>query len=294
MQWRSATRSRRTASRWRRSFSACRPKIRLQSLGADTDLFHPVETQADVEARSTLRQTWDSRTRTSSASTAAGSRGTRTRPLLARAIDALHDRDPRFKGLFIGDGVQKDEIAACRNTRIVSFMKHADLAEHYRAADIAVWPTQESMSMLDAAASGLPIVVSNRIGEKDRVNGNGEMYEQDSMTSLITDALRRLADAEYGGRMAPRADGRCLRGSAGCGLPARLNPISWRHSIAATVCDPRPRAAYGLSLWATTRISFPPSSRSCRNRTGRVSAPKRVKAREPSRRGIRFTFDPAV
>lgn len=60
--------------------------------------------------------------------------------------------------------------------------------------------------MLDAASSGLPLVVSNRIGERERVTGNGEMYEQDSMTSLITDALRRLANAEV--RRAYGAEGR--------------------------------------------------------------------------------------
>jgi len=78
---------------------------------------------------------------------------------------------------------------------IVSFMKHRSLAEHYRAADIAVWPTQESMSMLDAAASGIPIVVSHTVGEKDRVNGNGRMYQENDVASMV-DALLSLASRE--------------------------------------------------------------------------------------------------
>ena len=95
---------------------------------------------------------------------------------LAQAIDALAEIDPRYKGLFIGDGEQRPEIVSCRNTTVVPFMTHAGLAQHYRAADIGVWPRQESMSMIDAAASGLPIVVSNAVGEVERVNGNGRMY----------------------------------------------------------------------------------------------------------------------
>jgi glycosyltransferase involved in cell wall biosynthesis len=78
---------------------------------------------------------------------------------------------------------------------IVSFMKHRDLAEHYRASDVAVWPTQESMSMLDAAASGIPIVVSSAVGEKQRVHGNGRMYAEDDVNSMV-EALVSLASRE--------------------------------------------------------------------------------------------------
>jgi glycosyltransferase involved in cell wall biosynthesis len=154
--------------------------------------------------------------------------------LLARAIDALHDSEPRFKGLFIGEGVQKDQIAACRNTKIMSFMKHRSLAEHYRAADIAVWPTQESMSMLDAASSGLPIVVSSAIGEIERVNGNGKMYEENDVNSMV-DALRSLVSA---------VDRHAL-GAAG--RQKMVNGFNWRsyaQSVEADYCDAleRPRA----------------------------------------------------
>jgi glycosyltransferase involved in cell wall biosynthesis len=131
--------------------------------------------------------------------------------LLARAIDALHDREPKFKGLFIGEGVQRAEIAACRHTTIVPFMKHRDLAEHYRAADIAVWPTQESMSMLDAAASGLPIVVSNTVGEVERVNGNGRMYKENDVPSMV-EALVSLASADVRQGLGAVGRGKMLNG----------------------------------------------------------------------------------
>ena len=168
-----------------RFYGVPRHKVKLQSLGADTELFRPVETEADVSARLALRRKLGF-TDEHIVCVYSGRFSRDKNPLLlARAIDALHDREPRFKGLFIGEGVQKDEMAACRNTKIVSFMKHRSLAEHYRAADIAVWPTQESMSMLDAASSGLPIVVSDAVGEVERVNGNGRMYEENDVNSMV-------------------------------------------------------------------------------------------------------------
>jgi glycosyltransferase involved in cell wall biosynthesis len=188
-----------------RFYGVPQEKVRLQSLGADTDLFHPVQSAADEDSRLELRR------RLGFAGedivcVYSGRFSQDKNPLvLARAIDRLHDRDPRFKGLFIGEGVQKAEIAACRNTVVVSFMKHRHLAEHYRAADIAVWPTQESMSMLDASASGLPIVVSNRVGAKERVVGNGRMYEDNDVASM-GEALLSLSAA--GERRALGAVGR--------------------------------------------------------------------------------------
>jgi len=178
-----------------RFYGVPREKVRLQSLGADTDLFQPAETAADMESRSALRRRLGFGDEDIVCVYSGRFSRDKNPLLLARAIDALHDRDPRFKGLFIGEGVQKGEIAACRNTVVVSFMKHRSLAEHYRAADIAVWPTQESMSMLDAAASGIPIVVSNTVGEKDRVHGNGRMYQENDVSSMM-EALLGLASRE--------------------------------------------------------------------------------------------------
>jgi glycosyltransferase involved in cell wall biosynthesis len=178
-----------------RFYGVPREKVRLQSLGADTDLFHPVATAAEESARLTLRRRLGF-TDEDIVCVYSGRFSRDKNPLmLARAIDALHDRDPRFKGLFIGEGVQKSEIAACRHTAIVSFMKHRDLAEHYRASDVAVWPTQESMSMLDAASTGIPIVVSSAVGEKERVNGNGRMYAENDLNSMV-EALLSLASRE--------------------------------------------------------------------------------------------------
>jgi glycosyltransferase involved in cell wall biosynthesis len=168
-----------------RFYGVPRHKVKLQSLGADTELFHPLETEADLLARSALRRRLGF-TDEDIVCVYSGRFSQDKNPLLlAQAIDILSHRDSRFKGLFIGEGVQKSAIAACRNTTVVPFMRHRDLAEHYRASDVAVWPTQESMSMLDAASSGLPLVVSNAVGEVERVKGSGRMYSENDVNSLV-------------------------------------------------------------------------------------------------------------
>ena len=159
-------------------------KLKLLSLGADTDTFHPVESSEDETSRQALRLRLGY-TADDIVCVYTGRFTKDKNPLaLAQAIERLSETSPHHKALFIGDGEQKAAIAACRNTTVVPFMTHANLAQHYRAADIGVWPRQESMSMIDAAASGVPIIVSNRIGEPGRVTGNGKMYQENDAEDL--------------------------------------------------------------------------------------------------------------
>ena len=49
------------------------------------------------------------------------------------------------------------------------------------------------MSMLDAASSGLPLIVSDEIGELDRIKGNGFTYKDKNVASLVS-VLSKLSD----------------------------------------------------------------------------------------------------
>jgi glycosyltransferase involved in cell wall biosynthesis len=177
----------------RRFYGVPESKLKLLSLGADTDTFHPVETAEDDEARRALRQ----RLGYAQDDIVCVYTGRFTKdknPLvLAQALEVLTRTEPRYKGLFIGDGEQKLQIAASPNITILPFMTHANLAQHYRAADVGVWPRQESMSMIDAAASGVPIIVSDRIGEPGRVEGNGKMYRENDPADLAA-VIRSFAN----------------------------------------------------------------------------------------------------
>jgi len=169
---------------------------KLQSLGTDTLLFRPAEGPEEVAARTALR-----------ASSGYGpddvvciytGRFSKDKnPLvLARAIDQLVKAGhTQFHGLFVGEGEQKQAILECQHAQVRAFAQHLELAKLYQMADIATWPRQESMSMLDAAASGLPLVVSADIGENERVAGNGRVYKENDVADMAR-ALLSLGDAK--------------------------------------------------------------------------------------------------
>ena len=161
-------------------------KIKMQSLGTDTELFRPPQAPQDLELRARMRSELGY-TDDDVVCVYTGRFSNDKNPLLlASAIDTLVGQGRRFHGLFVGDGVQRAQIEACRNTRIVPFMTHQRLSEFYRMCDVAIWPTQESMSMLDAASSGLPLIVSRNMGEQDRIDGNGKVYQENSVADLAS------------------------------------------------------------------------------------------------------------
>ena len=79
-------------------------------------------------------------------------------------------------------------------------MSYGELPPYYRAADIGVWPTDESISMLDAAACGLPLIVSDGIVYRDHVDGNGLVYKMNDLSDLVR-TLLELQSAEYRHRL---------------------------------------------------------------------------------------------
>ena len=115
--------------------------------------------------------------------------------LLARAIEQLRAEGEPFAGVFFGDGEQRDAIEACEGSRTHPFVPYTELGDLFRAADIAIWPTQESTSMLDAAACGTPIVVNDTLAAVERVEGNGLRYRLNDPDDLMR-SLRQLHDPE--------------------------------------------------------------------------------------------------
>jgi glycosyltransferase involved in cell wall biosynthesis len=81
-------------------------------------------------------------------------------------------------------GLKKGALEKSPRCVALGFMPAAELGDFYRAADIAVWPATESISMLDATACGLPLVVSNQIYQ-DHVTRNGYAYRQIDVESLL-------------------------------------------------------------------------------------------------------------
>ena len=99
------------------------------------------------------------------------------------------------RGLFIGNGPQSETIAACEGCTLLPFRPHRELPPYYRAAEIGVWPTQESMSMLDAAACALPIIVNDTLIARERIEGNGITYRLNDADDLA-EKIRWLSDPD--------------------------------------------------------------------------------------------------
>jgi glycosyltransferase involved in cell wall biosynthesis len=159
-------------------------KVAVCPLGSDTEVFHPAYDEASLEKR---------RRRRSSLGYGEGDivciytgRFTDEKDpfCLAKAIAQLRADGERFVGLFLGDGPQAKRIAKQPGCSVLPFVPWNQLADYYRSADIGVWPAQESMSMIDAAACALPVVASDRMGAMERIAGNGLTYKQADAADL--------------------------------------------------------------------------------------------------------------
>src|SRR5262249_33062467 len=133
-------------------------KVRVCSLGVDTDLFAPASTDQHRAARAELRRSLGFGDQDIVAIYTGRFTDDKNPLCLAKAIDLAQREDARFKGLFVGSGSPDyvRSIEDCAGCTVHPFVDVARLPDFYRAADIGVWPKQESTSQLDAAACGLP------------------------------------------------------------------------------------------------------------------------------------------
>jgi glycosyltransferase involved in cell wall biosynthesis len=146
-------------------------KVKVTTLGVDTVQFHP-----DATIRQATRRAFEF-TEQDIVVLYTGRLTAQKNPLLvAKAIETLNKNarnalstgiKTQFKGLFIGDGEQKDAIAAMPNIVILPPQPYRELPKFYQAADIAVWAMEESTSQLDAVGSGVCLVLTDKIAAYD-------------------------------------------------------------------------------------------------------------------------------
>jgi glycosyltransferase involved in cell wall biosynthesis len=164
-------------------------------LGIDTDVFRPICSEEELRARRVLREELGF-TDGEIVCIYSGRFADGKDPLiLARAVEFLRKQGLPFRGLFLGAGGQRDEIAACDGCVLQPFVPFTELRRYFQAAEIGVWPKQESMSMLDAAACGIPIVVNDTIRATERIEGNGLTYRCGDVRDL-TQVLLGLQSPE--------------------------------------------------------------------------------------------------
>jgi glycosyltransferase involved in cell wall biosynthesis len=176
-----------------------RSKIEIVHLGIDPEFFHAVGSDAERAARAELRRRLGlARDDIVCIYTGKMTEGKNV-ILLARAVERLRSQGRPFRALFIGDGNQRAAVQSQSGCVVLDFMPFSQLGDYYRASDVAVWLTNESTSMLDAAACGIPIIVSDRIYQ-DHVTGNGLAYRMNDLDSLC-EKLRMLEDPHLRARL---------------------------------------------------------------------------------------------
>ena len=170
-------------------------KIIYIPLGTDINKFHPARNIEEYEKRRALRVNMGIDDNSILIIYTGRLSHSKNPLILANAIEILRAEGKKVFGLFIGDGEEKREIMEKNGCIVIPFQRYNNLPEYYRAADIAVWPREESMSMLDALASGLPLIVSDRMGDPERVKDCGIQFKHDDINSLI-ESIKLLMDRE--------------------------------------------------------------------------------------------------
>jgi len=167
-----------------RFFGVQASKIDVCPLGVEIEMFHPVSSEGDEADRQERRRSLGVRPDSIVCIYTGRFTEDKNPYALARAVAEVRRRDDRFVSLFLGDGPQAELIRQCSGALVHPFVPYKELPGWYRASDIGVWPTQESTSMLDAAASGLPIVVNSSLKATERIDGNGLTYHLNDIDDL--------------------------------------------------------------------------------------------------------------
>jgi glycosyltransferase involved in cell wall biosynthesis len=201
-------------------------KVEVSSLGVDTDLFRPPTDAAAQDQRCALRRKLGFAD-TDVVCVYTGRLTVDKGPLiLAEAVDGLVRKGLPVRGLFVGNGTADDirRLKACHGCVLHPFVPTRDLPPFYWAAELGVWPRQESTSQLDAAACALPLILSDRVEVHERIDRNGITYREGDVASLAA-AIESLLDPERRRRMGEIGSERMLAG------------FSWRNVATRRIQD---------------------------------------------------------
>jgi glycosyltransferase involved in cell wall biosynthesis len=168
----------------RRFFGVDPAKLRTVPLGVETEIFHPAADEEEREAARALRNSLGVGDEEILCVYTGRFTAEKNPLLLAQAVAGLRARGEPYRAVFFGEGVQRDAIAGADGAVVRPFVHYSGLGDLYRAADVGVWPTQESTSMIDAAACGTPIIVNDTIAAVERVEGNGLTYRLNDLADL--------------------------------------------------------------------------------------------------------------
>lgn len=192
-----------------RYYGVQKHKVEVMHLGVDTDFFFPAQTAEDQKERTAVRAQLGFAPEEIVCVYSGKMTEVKNARILGQAVNRLREHGLPYSGLFIGDGPQRNEIEDMPHCRVLDFMHYSKLGRYYRAGDIGIWPTNESTSMLDAAACGIPIIISDMVVYREHVEGNGLVCRVNDVDSL-TDAMLELSSLERRREMGERGSQKML------------------------------------------------------------------------------------
>lgn len=144
-------------------FFAFKPQqVEVSTLGVDTKLYHPISSD-DIQIRKNIRERLNFADDEIVCVFSGKITEEKSPMVLAEAIQLLRAQHKKYSALFIGSGELINQVKEFPNCTVLNFVPSQELADYYRASDIAVWPRSVTTSILDAAACALPVVISDQV-----------------------------------------------------------------------------------------------------------------------------------
>lgn len=145
---------------------------------------------------------------------------------LINAFKELAERYPHVKLLLIGDGPKDymeklydlaQSLIEVDRILIKGFVPNSDLPKYYNAADIGVWPGDHSITVIEAVATGLPVIVPKKDSAYDILFENNAAigFERGNVGSLLDAILQLFKDERL-----------CCKTSENC-ITLANNVLSW-------------------------------------------------------------------
>ncbi len=135
---------------------------------------------------------------------------------LIESCRILYSRTPDFFVLIVGNGIEREKMESLvasyglgENIKFLGYLEPAKLPPYYNAADTFVLPSfveGHSVALLEAMASGLPVVASMVGGNEETVEDgiNGFFFKAGDSAILAEKLIKILTDDDLRKRMSVR------------------------------------------------------------------------------------------
>jgi len=180
--------------------------LRLWSRGIDTEAFNPVHRSSDIRAQINP----EGKKMFLYAGRLAAEKDLDILISSIRSINLVHPGSAQF--VIVGDGPYASRMKAVspKNVVFTGYLKGHALSTLYASCDVFVFPSSTETFgnvVLEAMASGLPVVAVNSGGVKDSIinNYNGFLCEPRNVESFSAAISRFLDDGSLIGRLGANA-----------------------------------------------------------------------------------------